>query len=160
MTETDPTGDVDSEGEQDGDTTEVQQPNATQDFGGFTWECMAITMEDYTAFLDAHRRTKDPNEKAMMKRLQQEVIPVIEKRVEAQARKELKRQKELENLAKMATAKRSSRLADKHEKRRELERAEEEERKHQADLAMAQKELEKQRKMEEVSVLERTSLRG
>lgn len=115
------------------------------------WELLAITLDDYNNFLDTIRRSKDPNEKALRQRLIEDVLPIIEKRAEQNRAKEARRMKELENLQKLATAKRSSRLADKAEKRKEVEDAEEAERKHQAELQMAHKEQDKQRKLEEVS---------
>jgi hypothetical protein len=60
--------------------------------------------------------------------------------------------KELENLHKLASAKRSSRLAGKAEKQKEKDALDEAERKKLADLEMAHKEQERQRKLEEVRV--------
>jgi hypothetical protein len=141
----------DSPGDDEEDTT--VEPEEAQDdgLGGMKWECLCITMEEYQAFLDTICRSKDPNEKAMFQRLEKDVIPIIAGKVEEQLRKEARRQKELEVLQKLATAKRSSRISAKMEKQREVEEAAEAERKRQADLAMAKKEQEKQRKMEEVS---------
>ena len=70
----------------------------------------------------------------------------------AQRQKVLRKQRELENLQKLATAKRSSRIAVKMEEQKEIEAVAEAERKHKADLANARKVQEKQRNMEEVSV--------
>lgn len=128
----------------------VEEPN-TQDegLGGMKWECVCVTMEDYTGFLEAIRHSKDPNEKDMYQRLQRDVMPVIKRRVEEQQREEVRRQKEREIEQKLLSAKRSTRISAKMEKRKEEEEAAEAERKRQADLAMAKKEQERQRKMEE-----------
>ncbi|KAJ9668561.1 hypothetical protein H2201_001203 [Coniosporium apollinis] len=128
-----------------------EPPQAAEDdgFGGMKWECIAITLEDYNAFMEGIRRSRDPNEKTLYKRLTEDVIPIIEKRAEAQRQKVLRKQRELENLQKLATAKRSSRIADKMEKQKEIEAAAEAERKHQAELANARKVQERQRKMED-----------
>lgn len=131
-----------------------EPPEAAEDdgFGGMKWECIAITLEDYNAFMEGIRRSRDPNEKTLYKRLTEDVLPIIEKRAEVQRQKVLRKQRELENLQKLATAKRSSRIADKMEKQKEIEAAAEAERKHQAELANARKVQERQRKMEDVSV--------
>ncbi|KAF2157737.1 hypothetical protein K461DRAFT_250909 [Myriangium duriaei CBS 260.36] len=128
---------------------EVQPAEQDDDFGGMRWECLAVTMDEYQDFLESIRRSRDPNEKALHKAIIESVIPILEKRAESQKQKMLKRQRELENLQKMATAKRSSRLADKQEKQREVEEAAAAERKRLADLDMARKEQRRQQEMDE-----------
>lgn len=117
-----------------------------------TWECIAVTHDDYQIFLESIRKSRDPNEKALNKRINDQVMPIIERRVEAQRQKVAKKQRELENLQKMANAKRSSRLAGKQEARKAEEDAAEAERKRLADLEMAHKEQQRQRKLEDVSI--------
>ncbi|KAL9094303.1 MAG: hypothetical protein Q9165_003443 [Trypethelium subeluteriae] len=125
------------------------EPEPEEDgFGGRRWECIAITLQDYQEFLEDFRRSRHPAERHLHKVLSTKVLPIIEQRAEAQARKAAKKQRDLENLQKMATAKRSSRLADKHEKQKQEDDAAAAERRHQADLAMARKEQERQQKME------------
>lgn len=142
--------------EADGEETEVKEeekpPEPAEDdgLGGAKWECIAITHEEYKTFLESIQKSRDPNEKVLHKRLNGEVLPIIEKRAEAQARKLAARQRELLTLEKMATAKRSSRIASRTERQREIEEAEEAERKRLADLAMAKREQAKQNKLEEV----------
>lgn len=121
-------------------------------FTSKTWECIAVTLEDYQEFLSTIFRTRDPNEKALRARIEQDVLPIIEKRAEAIRQKQLKKIRELENLQKMATAKRSSRLADKADREEQERKEREEEAKRQRDLKMALAEQERQRKIEEVSV--------
>lgn len=146
------------ESEAEGDEPEntevdVKNDEETEDdgFGGMKWECIAVTHDDYTIFLESLRKSRDPNEKALVKRINEQIMPILEKRVEAQRQKVLKKQRELENLQKMATAKRSSRLAGKAEQRKAEEDAIEAERRRQAELDMARKEQQKQTKMEHVS---------
>lgn len=146
------------ESEAEGDeheNTEVDvkndEPTEDDGFGGMKWECIAVTHDDYTIFLESLRKSRDPNEKALVKRINEQIMPILEKRVEAQRQKILKKQRELENLQKMATAKRSSRLAGKAEQRKAEEEAVEAERRRQAELDMARKEQQKQTKMEHVS---------
>lgn len=139
----------DSPGDDEEDTIIEHEESQDDGLGGMKWECLCITMEEYRNFLDIIRRSKDPNEKAMFQRLEKDVIPIIAGKVEEQLRKEARRQKELEVLQKLATAKRSSRISAKMEKQKEIEEAAETQRKRQAELSMAKKEQERQRKMEE-----------
>lgn len=118
-------------------------------FTSKTWECIAITLEEYNDFLASIFRSRDPNEMLLRKRIEDDVLPIIEKRAEALRQKQLKKLRELENLQKMATAKRSSRLASKAEKdQEEREKREAEEKRHR-DLKMAHEEEDRQRRIEE-----------
>ncbi|KJX92335.1 hypothetical protein TI39_contig5867g00004 [Zymoseptoria brevis] len=118
-------------------------------FTSKTWELIAITLEEYQEFLATIFRSRDPNEKRLRARIEEDVLPIIEKRAEAVRQKQLKKLRELENEQKMATAKRSSRLAGKAE-REAQERAEREaEEKKIADLKMAREEQERQKRIEE-----------
>ena len=112
------------------------------------WECIAITLEDYRQFLDSIRKSKVPDEKILRDRIEEQVLPVIEKEAEAQERQKAKREKELMNLQLLAGAKRSSRLAGKAEKERQDREAAEAARKREEELAAALKEEEKIKKME------------
>ncbi|KAK7535735.1 uncharacterized protein J3D65DRAFT_388000 [Phyllosticta citribraziliensis] len=116
--------------------------------GGMTWECVAVTLEEYTDFVESIRKGRDKNEKDLAQRLQSEVLPILEEKAEKQRAQEMKKLREQENLAKMAHAKRSSRIASKLEKQKEEEAVVEVERKRLADLEMAKKEQERQKKQE------------
>ena len=118
-------------------------------FTNKTWECLAITLEEYQDFLSTISRTRDPNEKQLRRRIEEDVLPIIEKRAEALRQKQLKKIRELENLQKMATAKRSGRLAEKAEKDKQEREEREVEEKKQRDLQMAHEEQERQRRIEE-----------
>lgn len=144
--------------EVDGEETEVKEEEEKpvieeeeDGLGGAKWECIAITYEEYKAFLDTIHKSRDGDEKTLYNRLNSDVLPIIEKRAEAQARKVAARQRELENLEEMANAKRSSRIAGRVEQQKQIQEAEEAERKRKADLEMAKKKQEKQQKLEEVS---------
>lgn len=115
-----------------------------------TWECIAITLEDYREFLATIFRSRDPNEKQLRKAIEENVLPILEKRAEALKQKQLKKLRELENLQKMATAKRSGRLAEKQEKERQDREVREAEEKKQAEIRMAHEEQERQKRIEEV----------
>ncbi|KAI6969141.1 hypothetical protein KC329_g13879, partial [Hortaea werneckii] len=65
-------------------------------FTNKTWECVAITLEEYNDFLASIFRSRDPNEKQLRKRIEEDVLPVIEKRAEAIRQKQLKKQRDLE----------------------------------------------------------------
>jgi hypothetical protein len=121
-------------------------------FDGKKWECVAITLDDYNKFLNSIKRSRDPDEKNLHKFITNEIIPLLHQREEERQRKEVRRMKELENLHKLATAKRSSRLADKAEKQKEKDAADEAERKRISDIDMAHKEQDRQTKLEEVSI--------
>lgn len=138
------------------DTTMADaQPEETEKEPGYgftnkTWSCVAISLEDYQNFLATIFRSRDPNEKQLRTRIEQDVLPVIEKRAEALREKERKKLRELENMQKLATAKRSSRLAGKAEKEEQDRMAKEAEEKRLSELRMAHEEQERQREIEEV----------
>lgn len=125
-----------------------RDPSQIDTFGGFKWECLAITLKDYEELCQSFARSKDPNEKALKERIEDEVIPIIQNAEERQRRKIERRERELMMMEKMVGAKRSSRLADKHDKERREAEAIEADRKRQAELAAAHREQEKQEKME------------
>ncbi|KAI4924586.1 hypothetical protein J4E85_007702 [Alternaria conjuncta] len=138
------------EAEEEEQATEEQQPQELDDgLGGKKWECICVTLEDYQEYMSSIRKSRDPNEKVLYKRLQEDVMPVMEGLAEEQAKKQARKMKELENMQKLATAKRSSRISSRLEKQKEVEEAEAAERKRQEELAMAKAEQEKQKKMEE-----------
>lgn len=118
-------------------------------FGGRKWECLAVTLGEYQEFLESIRKSKDHDEKALHNRLTKEVLPVIEKLEEDRQKKIARRERELMNLEKLATAKRSSRIAGKQEREREEQEAAAAERQRQIDLAAAKKDAERQKHMEE-----------
>ncbi|KNG51314.1 phd-finger domain-containing protein [Stemphylium lycopersici] len=129
--------------------TNDQSEEADDGFGGRKWECLCVTLQDYQEYMNSIRKSRDPNEKILYKRLQEDVIPVMEALAEEQAKKQARKMKELENMQKLAMAKRSSRISSRLEKQKEVEEAEAAERKRQEELAMAKAEQEKQKKLEE-----------
>ena len=131
--------------EDEGNTREA----ADDGFGGRNWECIAVSLSEYQDFLDSIRRSKDPDEKVLHQRITEDVLPIIEKAEESQLRRKQKQERELMNIQKLATAKRSSRLEAKFEKERQEQEAVEAERKKHADLLAAKQDQEKQKKMEE-----------
>lgn len=131
-----------------GDAT-VLEEEPGYGFTSKTWECIAITLEEYQEFMSSIFRSRDPNEKQLYKSIETDVLPIIEKRAEARRQKQLKKLRELENVQKMATAKRSSRLAGKAEKEAQERADREAEEKRQAELRMAREEQERQKRIEE-----------
>jgi hypothetical protein len=134
---------------------EVEEQREEEDdgLGGGKWECLCVTLEEYQDYMNTLRRSKDADEKILYRRLEEDVLPVIEGAAEERAKKEARRLREAEALMKLATAKRSSRISAKLDKQKEIEEAEEAERKRKADLAMAKAEEAKRNKLEEVSNL-------
>ncbi|KAJ5544919.1 Zinc finger PHD-finger [Penicillium sp. DV-2018c] len=114
----------------------------------FKWECVAVTLQEYQAFLDTIQKTKDADEKQLRDNITEHVLPILEKAEEAQQRKRQKREKELLSLQLVAGAKRSSRLAAKEERERQEREAAEAARKHEHDLAEARREQAKQQQLE------------
>lgn len=126
-----------------------EKPSEEDDgFGGWKWECIAISLSQYQAFLESIQKSKHPDEKALHQRITQDVLPVIEKVEESQLRKKQKQERELMNMQKLATAKRSSRLEAKMERERQEQEVADAERKREEDLAAAKRDLEKQKNME------------
>jgi hypothetical protein len=138
---------------EDGETMQIEQPEETEDdgFGGMKWECVCVTLEDYQEYMSSIRKSRDPNEKTLYKRLEEDVIPVMEGLAEEQAKKQARKMKELENMQKLAFAKRSSRISSRLEKQKEQEEIEAAERRRQEEVARAKAEQEKQKQLEEVS---------
>jgi hypothetical protein len=95
--------------------------------GGMKWECLAITLGEVRSLLEDFRKSRDENEKILRKQLEDHLVPILEKQEEGRKRKALQRERELLNLAKMATAKRSSRIANKVEQQKQEEKIKEEE---------------------------------
>ncbi|KAF2706776.1 hypothetical protein K504DRAFT_412324 [Pleomassaria siparia CBS 279.74] len=136
---------------EDEEVTVIQEAHDVEDdgFGGMKWECLCITFEDYQNFMSGIRNSKNADEQELYQHLEDDVLPVVAKGVEEQARKEARKLKELQVLQQLATAKRSSRISSRLEKQKEIEEAHEAERRREAELAMAQEEQERQLKMEE-----------
>ena len=138
------------------DTTVVLGAEADEKEGGefgftsTTWECIAITLEDYQEFLATIFRSRDVNEKQLRQNIEDDVLPILEKRAESLRQKQLAKQRKLENEQKMVGAKRSSRLAVKADREKEEREAREAEEKKQRDIEMAHEEQERLRRAEEV----------
>jgi hypothetical protein len=112
------------------------------------WECLAVTFDEVNSFVASLEKSRDPNEKVLRKRVADDLLPLLEKQEEARKRKQAQKERELLNLEKLATAKRSSRIAGRLEQQKQDEEAQEAERKKKAELAMAKKEQEKWMKLE------------
>ncbi|KAH8735374.1 hypothetical protein BGZ61DRAFT_526472 [Ilyonectria robusta] len=109
--------------------------------GGMTWECVAVTLADVRSVVDGFRKTRDENEKILRSQLEDHLVPILEKQEDGRKRKDLQRERELANLAKMANAKRSSRIAGKIEQQKQEERAKDEEKsRRQAEVAKRREE--------------------
>ncbi|KAF2428680.1 hypothetical protein EJ08DRAFT_651048 [Tothia fuscella] len=131
----------------DGEEEEREEPRM-DDFCQEKWELIAVSMDEYSAFIDTIRKSRDPNEKTLRKQIEENVFPVLLEQEEERKRKEARRLKELEVMQKLATAKRSSRLAVKMDRVQEQKAAEEAEAKHKAELEMARREMQRAEQME------------
>ena len=116
--------------------------------GGMKWECLAVTFGEISSFVASLEKSRDPNERILRKRISDDLLPLLEKQEEARKRKQAQKERELLNLEKLATAKRSSRIAGKMEQQKQDEEVQEAERKRKAELSMAKKEQEKWIKLE------------
>lgn len=132
----------------DEETEEEEEQDENNGLGGAKWECIAVSSDDYVNFINTIRKSKDQNEKDLVRRMQDEIMPEIERQAASRERKEAQQRRELMNLERLATAKRSSRLAGKQEQIKEQQGKEEAERKKREELAMAHREQAKQQKME------------
>lgn len=112
------------------------------------WECLAISLDEVNAFIASLSKSRDPNEKVLRKHITDNLLPLLEKQEESRQRKAAQKERDLLNLEKLSTAKRSSRIAGKAEHQRQEDEAREAERKKQADLQMAKKEQEKWMRLE------------
>ncbi|KAI9674543.1 MAG: hypothetical protein M1817_001881 [Caeruleum heppii] len=129
--------------------TQSAEPKTEADgLGGWKWECVAVTADEYRDFLESIRRSRDPDEKMLHGSIREAILPLVEKAEEEQLRKALKKERELLNSERLATAKRSSRIAGKLEKQKEEEEAADAERRRRLEHAAAQQEQVKLQKRE------------
>ncbi|KAL2067363.1 hypothetical protein VTL71DRAFT_1788 [Oculimacula yallundae] len=136
--------DVDETQAEGNDTVEKEDDG----FGGMIWECIAVSLDEFNSFTATMDKTRDANEKILRKRIVDDVLPLLEKQEESRKRKQLQKERELLNLEKLATAKRSSRIAGKMELQKHEDEMREAERQKAAEMAMAKKEQEKWQKLE------------
>ncbi|OBS27467.1 hypothetical protein FPOA_01409 [Fusarium poae] len=135
--------------------TKDEMPSEDDGLGGMTWECLAVTLDDVRAVVHGLRKTRDENEKILRDQLEEHLVPILEKQEQSRQRREQQRDRELANAAKMANAKRSSRIAgkieqqrhDEHIREEERQRREEEANKQREELAQAKKEKEREKRM-------------
>lgn len=129
--------------EQEDEAERYQEPREPQDdgLGGMKWECLAISLDQVRHVINGFQKSRDENEKILRKQLEKHLIPILEKQEESRKRKAEKRERELANLAKMANAKRSSRLAGKIEQQKQEEETKKEMQQiHQAEVASRREE--------------------
>lgn len=134
--------------EQSDNETKTETANGGSTDNGWKWECLAVTLPEYQAFLETIAKSKDQDEVILRERIEEHVVPLLEKAEESQQRKRIKREKELLNMQMLAGAKRSSRLAQKEERERAEKEAAEAARKREADLAEARRAQAKQKQLE------------
>ncbi|KAK8056322.1 hypothetical protein PG993_001549 [Apiospora rasikravindrae] len=134
----------------EGPGSEAEEAPEPEDdgLGGAKWECIAVSLPDVQAFLATMRKTRDENEKVLRDRIEEGLVPILEKHEESRKRKALAREKELLNMEKLAHAKRSSRIANKAEQQKQEQQIREEEERHRREALAAKKEEQKRLKIE------------
>lgn len=105
---------------------DARDENVQEGLGGMKWECIAISLEQVQSLLEEFRKTRDENERILRQQLEDHLLPILEKQEENRKRRVLQRDRDLANLAKMANAKRSSRIATKVEQQKQEEKFKEE----------------------------------
>ena len=123
---------------------ESEEPEPTRETNGqdvdedMTWHIKCITLEDYQEFVARLKKSRDPDEKALYRHLQDDIMPKLIEEEEERARERERREQEYLRQQAYAARKRSNRLVQKEEDRKLMEerevemakkRAEEEERK-------------------------------
>ncbi|KXJ91977.1 hypothetical protein Micbo1qcDRAFT_194954 [Microdochium bolleyi] len=147
--------DVDDDAPMSDAATDAAAEPRDDGLGGAKWECVAANIEDVRRFLDSIKKSRDDNEKILRKRIEDHLLPILEKQEESRKRKIQQKERELLALEKMAHAKRSSRLAGKIEQQRldsqrreeDEKRRVEEEKQHKEDLARAKMERERDNRL-------------
>ncbi|KAK0383108.1 hypothetical protein NLU13_9021 [Sarocladium strictum] len=136
----------DSRQDEAGDETFTQEHERRGDdtLGGMIWECIAVTLAEVETFLESISRSRDENEKILRNQIKDHLLPILQKQEESRRRREQQRERELLNLAKMANAKRSSRIAGKIEQQKQDNEAKrEQERLRQAQTVERREEAER-----------------
>ncbi|CCU75103.1 PHD finger domain-containing protein [Blumeria hordei DH14] len=106
--------------------------------GFMKWECIAVSYDDYLAFLSSIERSRDPNEKLLRKKIIEDVLPQLEKLEQSRRRKQAQKEREMLAIEKVACAKRSSRIAGRVAQQK-IDEAQNMERKRIAELELAKK---------------------
>lgn len=89
------------------------------------WECICVTLADWTKFIESLRTSKLPYDKMFYKYLKNELLPVLEEHEERRVRDAWAREKQRDIAKLVLTRKKSSRLEEKQvrmEQRAEEER--------------------------------------
>lgn len=133
--------------EGEGHAERAEEPR-DMSLGGMVWECVAITLADVQDLIDSFKKSRDANEKVLRQQLSEHLLPILEKQEEGRKRKEAQRERELLSLAKMVNAKRSSRLANKAEVKKQEDHEREEEEKVKTEQVQRKKEEVQHRKLE------------
>jgi hypothetical protein len=115
---------------------------------GTKWECLAVSLDDYRDIIDRFRKSRNANEKGLYAYFAETVLPIIEKADAKQRLEEIKREKELETLRILASAKRSSRIRDKSDRDKQEKEQKEAEERERLEQFKAAKEEESRQKME------------
>ena len=116
--------------------------------GGRRWECIAITLPDYQDFLQSIVKSRHPDERLLHKRITDDILPIIEQAEAYALRKKQKQEREMLNIQKLASAKRSTRIEAKLEKERHEREAYEAAQRRKSEVAEAEAYQRTQEKMD------------
>lgn len=135
---------VESDDESVPETNGVEEINEDS-----TWHVQCITVDDYTPFLARLRKSRDLDEKALYRHLNENVLPmVVEEEAERARKRELREQEFLREQAFLAR-KRSTRLIQKEEDKKYQKEREEEIAKIKEEEELREKEKQRLKKLEQ-----------
>ncbi|VDB94787.1 Bgt-5210-2 [Blumeria graminis f. sp. tritici] len=138
-------------GDENGESVQVEVPGLIEEkhegLGFMKWECIAVSYDDYCAFLSSIEKSRDPNEKLLRKKIIEDVLPELEKLEQSRRRKQAQKEREMLAIEKAACAKRSSRIAGRLAQQKKDE-AQNTERKRIAELELATKKQNKWNQLE------------
>lgn len=137
---------VDADGDESSINTDPTQINT---FGAYKWECVAVNLDDFKTFTASIAKSKDPNERNLKTKIEEDMIPELEAVEERRQRKMEAKLREIQMQEKMQGAKRSGRLAAKQEREREEAEAAEAERQRQILLKAARRDEERQQQLDD-----------
>lgn len=138
---------IDADGEES--PQDAADPTEVNTFGDYKWECVAVDLNDFKTFTASIAKSKDPNERNLKDKIEDDMIPELEKVEERRQRRIEAKLREIQMQEKMQGAKRSGRLAAKQEREREEAEAAEAEKQRQSLLKAARRDEEKHQQLED-----------
>jgi hypothetical protein len=134
---------------------ESEEPESPVDTNGVeidedsTWHVQCITMEDYNSFLSRLKKSRHLDEKALYRHLNENVLPTLIEEEKERERERLLREQEFLREQAYAARKRSTRLVQKEEGRKQMEEKEAEQAKLHAVEEERKREEQRLKKLEQ-----------